>query len=278
MSVLLCGEFYTTHEEPGWTNFSRAIPRRLAAEVSWDIVTQATSNDEKHQTFLTNMEKRAVAVPGASVRNRARNNSPTAYPLAIFGRSVRDSNCDCDRSEDPSLLQTIFLRNDDQVLKLLDSRNSWLAQVAAENNIPFKARVSANAGKADLKQLAQLRRKLRARLAAQQKRLQTLRKQGDRKDQIARLEAQVARLRNRLRELSPVAVQATDETEDVTVTGTIDVASAVEEAWLRTLSRQPTEKEAVTAAEFIAQHANHIDGLRDVMWALLNTKEFIVNH
>ncbi|MGB4736629.1 MAG: DUF1549 domain-containing protein, partial [Fuerstiella sp.] len=98
-------------------NFARAVPRRLPAEIAWDMVSQAVSNDEKYAAFATDMEDRAVAIPGAGLRSRG-NNSASGYALTIFGRSIRESNCDCDRSQEPSLLQTIFLRNDGQVLSM----------------------------------------------------------------------------------------------------------------------------------------------------------------
>jgi hypothetical protein len=57
-----------------------------------------------------------------------------------------------------------------------------------------------------------------------------------------------------------------------------DVPELIEEAYLRTVSRIPTDEEEKIAAEYIAQAENPIAGLRDVLWSLLNTKEFIVNH
>ena len=50
----------------------------------------------------------------------------------MFGRSTRDSNCDCDRSMEPSLLQTVFLQNDSDMLRLLDDRQGWIGQVARD--------------------------------------------------------------------------------------------------------------------------------------------------
>ena len=259
-------------------NFARAIPRRLPAEVAWDIVSQATASDAKHTTFLTSMDGRALAVPGSSTRNRGRGNNPAAYPLSIFGRSVRDTNCDCDRSADPSLLQTIFMRNDNQLLELLDRKESWLAQVASENNIAFQPSVAVNskADKAKTKRQTHTRKKVRTRLKQQQTRLKKLQDGVGKEKQISQVEASIAKMKKRVKELSTARVP---QQQDATNTNTtIDVPSAVEEAYLRTLSRRPTETEAATATSFIAQSKNPIDGLRDVMWALLNTKEFIVNH
>jgi hypothetical protein len=54
-----------------------------------------------------------VAIAGASAQNGGGNRAGNAgFALTVFGRSIRESNCDCDRSMDASLLQTVFLQND----------------------------------------------------------------------------------------------------------------------------------------------------------------------
>jgi hypothetical protein len=58
----------------------------------------------------------------------------------------------------------------------------------------------------------------------------------------------------------------------------VDFTVLVEEAYLRTLSRFPTQEESKIALEAIEGASDPMNGLRDVLWALLNTKEFIVNH
>ena len=49
-------------------------------------------------------------------------------------------------------------------------------------------------------------------------------------------------------------------------------------AYLRTLSRLPSEDEVATSKKFLAQAESPVGGARDLLWALINTKEFIVNH
>ena len=75
------------------TNFSHAVPRRLPAEVAYDALTLATASDSKAAELHRDIDGRAISIPGAGVRRNA-----TSYALQIFGRSVRDTNCDCDRS------------------------------------------------------------------------------------------------------------------------------------------------------------------------------------
>jgi hypothetical protein len=56
-----------------------------------------------------------------------------------------------------------------------------------------------------------------------------------------------------------------------------DNDTLVREAYLRTLSRLPGEVEMTTAREHLAGAADSINGLKDLLWALLNTKEFVVS-
>ena len=48
------------------------------------------------------------------------------------------------------------------------------------------------------------------------------------------------------------------------------------DAWLRTLSREPTAAEAQRAFQHLQQSESTIEGIRDLLWALLNTKEYIL--
>lgn len=52
----------------------------------------------------------------------------------------------------------------------------------------------------------------------------------------------------------------------------------IREAYLRTLARLPTVEEVERARTHIAAAKSASEGVRDVLWALLNTREFIVNH
>jgi hypothetical protein len=52
----------------------------------------------------------------------------------------------------------------------------------------------------------------------------------------------------------------------------------VKQAYLRTLSRYPTEQELVKCIKYINESEDTINGIRGVLWALVNTKEFVVNH
>ena len=56
------------------------------------------------------------------------------------------------------------------------------------------------------------------------------------------------------------------------------VDELIRTAYLRTLSREANNDELSNCRDQILASENTIEGLRDVMWALLNTREFITNH
>jgi hypothetical protein len=52
----------------------------------------------------------------------------------------------------------------------------------------------------------------------------------------------------------------------------------LEELFLRTVSRPPTEEEMREARADLAKAGDPIDGVRDLLWVMLNAREFTVNH
>jgi hypothetical protein len=58
----------------------------------------------------------------------------------------------------------------------------------------------------------------------------------------------------------------------------VSINSLVEEAYLRTLSRYPDEQESQISVNFIEQSQTPAEGVESLLWALVNTKEFIITH
>lgn len=52
----------------------------------------------------------------------------------------------------------------------------------------------------------------------------------------------------------------------------------IDRIYLRSLSRKPTESERARLMQLISESANPDQGLHDVFWAVLNSREFIFNH
>jgi len=244
-------------------NFSHAIPRRLPAEVAYDALQQATASDERVTAMCESNQGRAIALAGASARNNA--NGDQAFALTVFGRSTRESNCDCDRSAEPSLLQTVFLQNDRSMLSRLDDvRGTWLDQVARELKPPQSDDSQGE-----------------RRLAGLEKQLETAERQLE-KFQESNNERQIAQARRRIaqlqKQLDDGNAQVAKDDAKLSEDAGEKVAQYVIDAYLRTLSRYPHESELARSLAHVNQATDPVDGLSDLLWALVNTKEFIVNH
>jgi hypothetical protein len=107
----------------------------------------------------------------------------------IFGRPARTTTCDCERSMEPAIPQTLFLMSDPTVLKKITE--------------------------------------------------------------------------GRLKKL--LAAKKTDE-------------EVIEELFLATVSRFPGEKEKQAALDHLQGSTDRQAGFVDTVWALINTREFILNH
>jgi len=243
-------------------NFSRSVPRRLPAEVAYDAIQRATLSDERADAMLTDLKDRGITVASSNANANAQGRS--GFGLKVFGRSTRESNCDCDRSMEASLLQTVYLQNDNDVLVALDpaTRGTWLAEVNALFNPPAKRRDDDKRGRNDEDRQREI---ARAKV-----KLEAAKKLGD--------EERVAKLEARLKEIEKEQKPKEPQVEPVAVEARPEPAELVRRAYLRTLSRPPNQAELDRSLEFVADSSTPMQGIRDLMWALINTKEFIVNH
>lgn len=181
-------------------NFSRALVRRLPAEVAVDALLQATGDKKRLETAHTEVKGRRIGLQPTADLSR------TEYSLAVFGKPLRIVNCDCEREAEPSLLQSIFLRNDADTLAAMNRADSWLKALAKPATSGPKAAAKS---------------------------------------------------------------QPNDDAKP---------EALVREAYLRTLNREPRPHELARSLEQIKKSATPLEGITDVLWALLNTQEFITNH
>lgn len=175
-------------------NFSHALVRRLPAEVAVDAMHMATVSSKRAATFLTLTKDRRIGVQATADHSR------TEFALAVFGKPLRTINCDCEREQQPSLGQSLFVRNDQDLHALFDRKDGWLADLAQ------------------------------------------------------------------------------DLAKDRTVADGERLSQWIEEAYLRVLSRLPADHEQVRSLKHLAASPEPLEGLRDLLWVLLNTQEFITNH
>ncbi len=258
-------------------NFSRAVPRRLPAEVAYDAVVMATAGDEELAKLADNDKDRAIGLgnlnglqPGAGGAN-----AHAAYALTVFGRPARATNCDCERSAEPSLLQTIYLQNDSETLSFIERTGGWQKEteriLLAEREKPKVKTVPAsfakpadgqdgvkdeNARKRDRRldklDLAQLERRLKR---AQQS-------PEENKALIERIERRITELR----EAKPAADAKASGEKDKTASesakpsnaakqplDTEKLNEAIRDAYLRTVSRLPSDQETERARRHIEE-------------------------
>lgn len=168
-------------------NFSRAIPRRIPAEVVYDAMKQATAATDQQQAVRTNLRRRASG--HLSMRMAG------THAMKVFGKPDRSTNCDCERVNEPTLLQAIFLQNDPLVrMRVVES--GWILEL-----------------------------------------------------------------------------------EDAEVRGALpDRDELVKAVWLRTVGRPPTSEESQRALRHVQGTATVSESIADLVWAMLNTKEFLLNH
>jgi hypothetical protein len=233
-------------------NFSRAVPRRIPAEVAYDAVRQVTASDQESAKFLGDIEKRAIADPIVTTQQN-RNN----YALTVFGRSIRESNCDCDRSMEPSLLQTVFLQNDQELLDMIDRRGGWVDQML---------RASGDQSSDRAEDLKQVERQIDRAEDVLKKAKES--KNDKRIDQARELLAKAEKRAAELRKVEDQPVKADADR----------IAEIVKQAYLRSVNRLPTKTEQQRAVAYFQESGDVKVGTRDLLWALLNTKEFVVNH
>ena len=244
-------------------NFARSVARRIPAEVIYDAIKIATAGTDESQALCSLEADRAIDEAVVDSRRGS-------YALNVFGRSIRESNCDCDRSLEPSLLQTVFLQNDGEMLAMISRPEGWVAEITnastAELGGPANDAMTAD-------ELAERIEKGKARLArAKREKNEELVATG--RKILAAMEKQLEQLRAAEAKAEERVAAAADEAEGLDAEA---IDALVRSAYLRTLTRLPEPEEMATAREYFADVSAPV-AARDLMWALLNTKEFQLNH
>ena len=110
-------------------NFSRAVIRRLPAEVIVDAIHQATANGDFLNGVSSRVDGRSIGAHPRSYQTRS-----VDYSLLVFGKPLRTTNCDCERQSSPTLLQSLYMRNDEEIFQNLDRADGWLAELRAADS------------------------------------------------------------------------------------------------------------------------------------------------
>ncbi len=162
-------------------SYSRFYPKRLAAEVLLDAVDDVTHSRTAFAGMPTGT--RAVSLPDTNF---------DSYFLQVFGRPESTTACECERSQDANLAQSLHLLNSEQM----------------------QSKLAEDSGRA--------------------------------------------------------AMLAADESRSD--------ADKVTELYRMSLSRSPNEIELKTMLTYLGSKPNRREAFEDLIWSLLNSKEFLFNH
>ena len=110
-------------------NFSRYYPKRLTAEVLYDAFHQVTSTNQAYNGLPAGT--RAIQLPDASVG---------PYFLKVFGQPQADTACECERSQEANLAQSLHLLNSSEVQNKISDGNGRASKFAndKERSTEFK--------------------------------------------------------------------------------------------------------------------------------------------
>jgi hypothetical protein len=111
-------------------NFSRYYPKRLNAEVLLDAIDQVTGTQTNFGGIP--MGTRAVQLP---------DNGFNSYFLTVFGRPESSSACECERSSEANLAQSLHLLNSGEIQGKLTAGNGKAQVLASDKDRPHELKI-----------------------------------------------------------------------------------------------------------------------------------------
>ena len=173
MRAIVLSETYRRSSRPLHRNrddrrfYSHYYPRRLMAEVLHDAICQATGvptpftrlrllDGSRQTTKLYPLGTRAIQLKDSAVESSF---------LESFGRNERMITCECERSNEPSLVQVLHLNNGDTIRKKLQHERSivgwWIADNAPVETVVDEAFLRTVARRPTARERRQLERLIR---------------------------------------------------------------------------------------------------------------------
>ncbi len=147
MKVILQSAAYQRSSQPLPENkdeqrfYSRYYPRRMMAEVLLDSISQVTEVPDEFTMYYAPNPQKTDFYPKGTKAIQLYDSSVISYFLKTFGRNERMITCECERTEEPTMVQVLHISNGDtinnklkakesRVSKLMKSRKSTAEQIA----------------------------------------------------------------------------------------------------------------------------------------------------
>ena len=112
-------------------NFSRYYPRRLSAEALYDAFHAVTLTSENFS-----------GMPTGTTALQLADSSNGPYFLKVFGMPQGDTACECERSQDANLAQSLHLLNSKEVQDKISKDGARAAKLAAETERSHEDRLT----------------------------------------------------------------------------------------------------------------------------------------
>ena len=113
-------------------NFSRYYPKRLTAEVLYDAFHQVTATGQNFGGMPAGTRSMQLPDPGAA---------QNVYFLKVFGQPQGDTACECERSQEANLAQSLHLLNSSEVQGKIADGNGRSGKFANDKDRPTDAKI-----------------------------------------------------------------------------------------------------------------------------------------
>jgi hypothetical protein len=113
--------------------YSRYYPKRLMAEVLLDAISQATDvpTPFTHIGFPGGDRQETKEYPLGTRAIQLHDSAVESYFLKTFGRNSRAITCECERSDEPSMVQVLHVANGDTINGKLKTKENRVSKLLA---------------------------------------------------------------------------------------------------------------------------------------------------
>jgi hypothetical protein len=121
-------------------NYSHYYPRRLMAEVLLDAISQVTAEPSRFTEIeYPDSDREKTDFYPKGTRALQLYDSAVVSPfLRTFGRNPRVITCECERSNEPSLVQALNISNGDAIRKKLSAKDGKIASILKSDSPNYR--------------------------------------------------------------------------------------------------------------------------------------------